>query len=476
MTGTTERGPKMTGTMTTQSPASVAAHLERLPFSRFHLTTLIIAGLALTFDTLDSVVTGFVLAAIRPEWGFSVAWVGVISAVGLAGYWLGALAAGALGDRFGRRRVILYTLVLYSVFSASRGFTDELWSLLILNFLTWMFVGAESSIIPPYLAELWPCKRRGRLSGWMMTFFAYGIVLSPIWALTIIPNLGWRWAFFMTAPFALLVGIMRYKVPESPRWLERVGRHDEARRVLEDIEARVARTKGPLPTPVAVETVQTEPRSARDLLSRDLRKRTVMLWAAWFAEFGVLYAFLTFVPTLLILDGLDIVGSIQYSLVIFAAFIPGYVVAGYVADVIDRKWTVALAFLMTATFGTAFGMSGAETTAIVFGALTAFSLAMGSTGVYTYTPELYPTEIRATGMGVASSWGRIGSIILLLVFGIFAVLEGKLFLFLICDVVLVLAALLVAVLGPATKGKVLEAVISTTATEDEALEVPPVIG
>jgi putative MFS transporter len=450
--------------MTTHSPAeptstTVAARLERLPFSRFHLTTLIITGLALTFDTLDSVVTGFVLAALRPEWGFSVSWVGVVSAVGLSGYWLGSLAAGLLGDRFGRRRVILYTLVLYSLASASRGFTDELWSLLVLNFLTWLFVGAESSIVPPYLAELWPSKRRGQLSGWMMSFFAYGIALSPIWALTIIPNLGWRWAFFLTAPFALLVGVMRYKVPESPRWLDTVGRHDEARRILEDIEARVARTEGPLAKPVPVEAVQAEPRSPRDLLSRHLRRRTVMLWTAWFAEYGVLYAFLTFVPTLLALAGLDVVGSILYSVAIYAAYVPGYILGGYVAEAIDRKWTVVTAFLLTATFGTAFGMSSADTTAIVFGALTAFFIAMGSTGLYTYTPELYPTEIRATGMGLASSWGRIGSITLLLVFGIFAVLEGRLFLFLVCDVVLVLAALLVAVLGPTTKGKALEATV-----------------
>jgi putative MFS transporter len=438
------------------SASLVAARLERLPFSRFHLTTLVITGLALTFDTLDSVVTGFVLASLREEWGFSVAWVGVVSAVGLAGYWLGSLLAGLLGDRFGRRRVILYTLVLYSVFSASRGFTDELWSLMLLNFLTWLFVGAESSIIPPYLAELWPSRRRGQLSGWMMSFFAYGIAVSPIWALTIIPNLGWRWAFFLTAPFALLVGIMRYKVPESPRWLDRVGRHEEARHVLDDIEARVARTKGPLGKPVPVDIVPAEPKSVRDLLTGQLRRRTIMLWVAWFAEYGVLYAFLTFVPTLLALAGLDVIGSIQYSIAIYAAYVPGYILGGYVAELIDRKWTVVFSFLMIATFGTAFGASGADTTAIIFGALTAFFIAMGSTGLYTYTPELYPTEIRATGMGFASSWGRVGSITLLLVFGIFAVLEGRLFLFLVCDLVLIIAAILVAVMGPASKGKALE--------------------
>jgi putative MFS transporter len=352
--------------------------------------------------------------------------------------------------------VILFTLVLYSLFSASRGFTDELWTLIALNFLTWLFVGAESTIVPPYLAELWPSKRRGQLSGWMMSFFAYGIAVSPIWALTIIPGLGWRWAFFLTAPFALLVGAMRFKVPESPRWLDRIGRHDEARQVLEDIEARVARTKGPLPPPLPVATVQAEPRSARDLLSRDLAKRTIMLWVAWFAEYGVAYAFLTFVPTLLVLAGLDTVGSIQYSVAIYAAYVPGYIIGGYVAEVIDRKWTVIVSFLSIAVFGTAFGVSGSDTTAILFGALTAFFIAMGSTGLYTYTPELYPTEIRATAMGLASSWGRVGSIVMLLVFGIFAVVKGRLFLFLVSDCILVVAAVLVAVLGPATKGRSLE--------------------
>ncbi len=141
-----------------------------------------------------------------------------------------------------------------------------------------------------------------------------------------------------------------------------------------------------------------------------------MLWCAWFAEYGVLYAFLTFVPTLLIMSGHKIIASFSYSVVIYMAYIPGYILGGYLADFVDRKWGIVVAFVGTAVFGTLFGSASADQWIVLFGALTAFSAACASTCIYTYTPENHPTDIRATGMGIASAWGRAGSITLLLLF------------------------------------------------------------
>lgn len=107
-------------------------------------------------------------------------------------------------------------------------------------------------------------------------------------------------------------------------------------------------------------------------------------------------------------------------------------------------------------FGTVFDLSSTSTTLMVFGALMVFCLALSSTVIYSFTPELYPTEIRATGMGLASAWGRAGAILLLLTFGVFAVLKSKLFDFLISDVVLILAAIAIWLIGPSTKGRTLE--------------------
>lgn len=444
---------------TSASLRNIVARLDRLPIRRFHIFVLVVASMSLLFDTLDSVMTGAVLAAMREEWGFDVAWIGYLSALGTAGYWAGALCSGFIADRFGRTRIIMYTLIAFSVFSASRGFADDLLMFGILNCLTWLFVGMESSIVPVYLSELWPSEYRARLSGWMMMFFALGLAAAPLWAFLIIPTLGWEWAFFLTAPFAVLVGLMRSRLPESPRWLQSKNKGAKANAAMEDIERRVYRGEVPPLTEAEEASVEIEDRPAvraRVLLQRGYRSRTLMLWCAWFAQYGVLYAFLTFVPTLLMLDGIDVVKSLGYSVVIYGAYIPGYVLGGYLAERLDRKWLIAMAFTMTALFGTLFGMTSEPGLIMLFGALTAVSAGFGATGVYTYTPELYPTEIRATAMGIASSWGRIGSITLLLTFGIFAVLQGKLFLFLVADGILLTAAIIVIAFGPRVKNRTLE--------------------
>jgi len=129
-----------------------------------------------------------------------------------------------------------------------------------------------------------------------------------------------------------------------------------------------------------------------------------MLWAAWFAEYGVLYTYQIFVPTILSAEGHSIVNSFRYSVVIYSAAIPGYIFGGYVAEWLDRKYAIVLSFASVALFGTLFGHSRLPTEIMIFGGLTVFFLSVGSTAIYTYTPELYPTEIRATAMGIASAW------------------------------------------------------------------------
>ena len=181
-----------------------------------------------------------------------------------------------------------------------------------------------------------------------------------------------------------------------------------------------------------------------------------MLWCAWFAQYGVLYTFLTVLPTVLALEGYPIVKSFQFTLVIFFAFVPAYIFGGYLVEWIDRKYAALLAYACVALFGTLFGFASEPTTLMIFGALTAFSLGIGATFIYTYTPELYPTEIRASGMGIASAWGRVGGILLLLSFGLFAIVQGKLALFLISDAMLAVAFVAVLLFGPSTRGKTLE--------------------
>ena len=438
----------------------ISDRLDRLPPSRFHAKILIVAALSLLFDTLDTAVTGFVLASLRTTWHFDAKTIGTVSAVGLSGYLVGSAICGFIADHIGRKKTILFTLILYSIFSAWRGLSNTIGVFAFLNFFTWFFVGAESSTVPAYLAELWPSRTRGKLVGWMMAFFGAGIALSSVWSLLIIPTLGWRWALFLTAPFALIGGIMRSVLPESPRWLIRAGRPSDAEAVMVRIEAEVSRSRGPLLAP-AIAGQRREEHPARrahpsQLLGATYRSITLMLWVAWFAEYGVLYTYQIFLPTILSAEGQSIVKSFGYSVVIYSSVIPGYVFGGYLVEWLDRKYVILLAFASITAFGTLFGHSHSPAQIMTFAGLTVFFLSIGSTAIYTYTPEVYPTEIRATAMGIASAWGRVGAVTMLLVFGHFFANFGKSLLFLIIDPVLIAAVIVVLCFGPSTRGKPLQ--------------------
>jgi MFS transporter, putative metabolite:H+ symporter len=438
----------------------ISDRLDRLPASQFHAKILIVAALSLLFDTLDTAVTGFVLASLRTTWHFDAKTIGVVSAIGLSGYLVGSFICGFIADHIGRKKTILFTLILYSIFSAWRGLSNTVGVFAFLNCFTWFFVGAESSTVPTYLAELWPSRRRGKLVGWMMAFFGAGIALSPVWSLLIIPTLGWRWALFLTAPFALIGGIMRSVLPESPRWLIRAGRASDAEAVLARIEAEVSKSSGPLLAPAIAgqrrEELPARRAHASELLGAAYRSITLMLWVAWFAEYGVLYTYQIFLPTILSAEGHSIVKSFGYSVVIYSSVIPGYVLGGYVVEWLDRKYAILLAFVSITTFGTLFGHSRSPAQIMTFAGLTVFFLSLGSTAIYTYTPELYPTEIRATAMGIASAWGRVGAVTMLLVFGHFFATLGKSLLFLIIDPVLIAAVIVILYFGPSTRGRPLQ--------------------
>ena len=439
----------------------ISARLDRLPLSRFHIAILTIASVSLLFDTVDLVITGFILAILRTIWHFDVKTIGVISAIGLCGYLVGAFSCGFVADRIGRKRVILFTLIFYSAFSAARGLSNDITSFAVLNFFTYLFVGAESSTVPPYLAELWPARRRGALTGWMMAFFGFGKSLAPVWALAVVPSLGWRWALWLTAPFALVAAGMRFGLPESPRWLARVGRMPEAEKVLATLESKIRGLTGrPLP-PLGVsrhETLGPSPHAMRplQLLNGRYWKFTCMLWAAWFAQYGVLYAFETFVPTILSGEGYSMVKSFEFSIVIYGGAAPAFILGGRLAEWLDRKYTILLGFSATAVFGALFGLATTPAEIMLFGALTSCSLALTGTAIYAYTPELYPTEVRATGMGIASAWGRAGAVALLLLFGAYYSALGRSLLFIISDSALLMAFVVVAAVGPSTRGRRLE--------------------
>jgi putative MFS transporter len=301
----------------------------------------------------------------------------------------------------------------------------------------------------PLVQEFIPAYKRGWVSALVTTLLPGGGMLAGLVASWLLPIIGWRYLFLVGLSPLVLVFMIRYWVPESPRWLIQRGRSEEAAAEVEKIEAGlIEREREGLS---ALHTVEVSPVAAERqggtfaknlaaLFRGPMARTTLMLWGLWLAITFSYYGFFTWIPTLLVKQGMTITKSFGYSIVIYLAQIPGYYSAAFLSEKLDRKWTIVVYMLL----------GGASACLL--------SLFMNGTyaAIYAYTPELYPTAFRATGMGVASAVGRIGGLCAPIVIGFTFAFIGFGGVFLITTAVLVLGALSVALLGIATAGKSLE--------------------
>jgi putative MFS transporter len=449
-----------------EADLDILRRIERVPFGRFQWRLLWMGGLGYTFDAMDGALMAFILPPVTALWGLTSGQTGVVGSSAMIGYLFGAFFAGALGDLIGRRTVMMYALAIYSAATLIAAFAPSWQVLFWWRVVASVGTGAEGAIIAPFLAEFVQKKVRGRFIGSLAGFFSYGFVFAALLGYFVIPAWpdGWRIVQVVSAlPIAMLLW-WRRSLPESPRWLLERGRSVEARAEVERIEAELTRHgRTTLPSLDSVEVPAVSARRGGSLLdnlaalwSRPVRRTTVMLWILWIAITFAYYGFFTWIPSLLVQQGMTITRSFKYSIIIYLAQIPGYYSAAFLSEKLDRKWTIVVYLVLGG--GAAYLMSGAGTDASITAAGVLLSFFMNGTyaGIYAYTPELYPTAFRATGMGVASAFGRLGGLSAPIVVGYAYPRLGFGGVFVTTTVVLVTGALAVAVLGIATAGKSLE--------------------
>ncbi|NIF71929.1 MFS transporter, partial [Burkholderia sp. Ap-962] len=224
--------------------ASAAARLERLPFSGYHKLIFVIVAIAFFFDSVDLGTMTFVLGSIRKEFGLSTAAAGLVASASFFGMVLGAAVAGLLADRFGRRPVFQWSMVLWGAASWLCSTAQSVEALIAWRVLLGIGMGMEFPVAQTLLSEFVPAARRGRLIALMDGFWPLGFICAGVVSYFVLPALGWRMVFALLAIPAVFVLVVRRLVPESPRWLEHHGRAAEADRILDGIEARVMRSTG----------------------------------------------------------------------------------------------------------------------------------------------------------------------------------------------------------------------------------------
>ncbi|WP_246265881.1 MFS transporter [Pseudonocardia xinjiangensis] len=222
-------------------PGEVGERIDRLPVTRTQRRATVAVGLGLFFEFYEVFLTGVLSSVLVGEFGLSKAELPLVLSSTFIGMFVGALVLGRFADRLGRRGAFLLNLSIYSLFSLLGAFSMSAVWLVTTRFLAGVGLGAELPLADTYLTDLLPARRRGRYIAWAYTLGFIGVPVLGFLAhslamTTWLGVAGWRWMFVIGALGAFVVFLLRRGLPESPRWLESVGRTEEADQVVTRLE------------------------------------------------------------------------------------------------------------------------------------------------------------------------------------------------------------------------------------------------
>jgi putative MFS transporter len=389
------------------APATVSERLDALPFTRRHRRLLFGSGVGWALDAFDVGLVAYVLVALKAQWDLSATEQSWIASVGFAGMALGATLGGLLADRIGRRQVFALTLVVYGLATGAAALSWSLTALLVFRFLVGLGLGAELPVASTLVSEFAPRRIRGRVVVVLEAFWAVGWTLAALVGFWLVPTSddGWRWALALGALPAVYAVVVRWGLPESVRFLLARGRTAEASRVVAEFEAAAGRSSG-------VPLVPDPPAPAgQGIWTGDLRRRTAGLWLVWFFVNFSYYGAFTWIPSLLVADGFTLVRSLEFTLLITLAQLPGYAVAAVLVEAWGRRRTLSAFLVGSALSALAYAAADAPGSVLAAGMALSFCNLGAWGALYAVTPEVYPTSVRGRGAGAAAGFGRIASIL-----------------------------------------------------------------
>jgi putative MFS transporter len=391
--------------------ANAGARLDRLPLSKFHRRIMWLIGAGMFFDGFDIYVAATVLGATFKT-GFSTMGQNAqFMSVTFVGMMLGSLLTGFLGDRYGRRFTYQANLAIFGFACLASAFAPSMTVLILLRFAMGIGLGAENVVGYSTMTEFVPPQARGKWLGGMNVIVVSGLPVAALLGTLIIPRLGWRAMFILGGLGALVVWYLRKALPESPRWLESVGRGEEAEALLQSIEREVSQQHGPLPPPVTSLAVAPA-RNLGSLLSPLLLPRMIVGATTLIVMNTLIFGFVTWLPTFFVHEGLSIVTSFRYSLVMSLGAPVGSAIGAFTADSWGRKPTIAGASFLTIVLGGIYPYIHQPAALLAVGFLLTVPIYVLVSVLFAiYIPELFPTEVRLRAAGICNTFGRGATIL-----------------------------------------------------------------
>jgi putative MFS transporter len=440
---------------------NVVARIERLPTSWWHVKTRIIVGVATFFDAFDALAIATVLPALVPLWKLTGPQIGFMISAGFLGQLVGALLFGWIGERYGRMPAMIGSIATFALMSVACALAWDYNSLLVFRTLQGIGLGGEVPIAAVFISELTRAQNRGRFVLLYEMVFPIGLVAASTIAVWVVPNFGWQAMFWIGALPAVLALFLRVLLPESPRWLAVHGRAAEADAVVTTIERATEKSTGqPLPPIAPVVSTRDQRVSWADLFGPTYLQRTLVVWVIWFCAYFINYGLVIWLPTIFrTVYKLPLDVSLRYGMITQISGLIGTFICAMTIDRVGRKPYFAVSFAVAAVSLGLLAMSPNPTAQqiLVHVAAAYFFVSTINIGVYLYTPELYPTRARALGVGIATAWLRLASMIGPTAVG-FMIAGGLPSVFWMFASAALIAAVITIAFAIETKGRVLEEV------------------
>lgn len=393
-------------------PTSVNAggRLDRLPIGPFHYRIMTLIGIGMFFDGFDIYIAGTVLGVTLKSGFSTLAENALFISATFFGMMLGSFGTGFLGDRHGRRFSYQFNLLLFGVASLAAAFAPNMTILILCRFVMGLGLGAENVVGYSTMTEFVPARSRGKYLGLMAVCVVSGLPVALLVASFVVPMFGWRAMFVLGGIGALVVWYMRKNLPESPRWLEAVGRREEAEALMQKIESEAAQGK-PLPPVTTVSTVQASGQLS-SLFAPPLLSRMIVGSICLITINTLLYGFVTWLPVFFIKQGLSVATSFSYSLLMALGAPVGSAIGALTADRWGRKPTIIGSSLIAVVLGIIYPMISDPLLLPAVGfALTIPIYVLVALLFGIYIPELFPTEVRLRASGIVNTLGRGATIV-----------------------------------------------------------------
>lgn len=451
----------------TATADDISTRIDGMPFLPFHWRIASILGAGTLFDAFDSLSIGAAMTMIVATFSLDYKTGGALISSAFAGQFVGAIAFGYISERIGRKWAFVCALAIFGLCSIGAALAQSVNGIMLARIIQGVGLGAEVPVAAALFAEFVRGSARGLFIMVYETIFVWGIFLAPVVALACYawfgPELGWRMVFAIGGLPLIGALIAAFKLPESPRWLASKGRLAEAQAVVEAMEEEARRLGRPL-MPAKRVTVAPQTTRFSELFRGIYGKRTFVVWTMWFCSYFVSNGFQSWAPTLYVkIGGLTTADALKLTILSgFIQLITCYVVAVSVDKHGRRPWfagafaLAAIGATMGAVATGVLGMHGWLALAIC-GIVMITGTGTNGLGVYLYTPELYPTRMRAWATATASSMNRLGSFLApMIVGGMLAAGIAMWLVFTLFAVVSVFAAAVVWFMGEETKRRSLE--------------------